>query len=184
MKHLSNSLLSRLYLFLLLFSLIGLLQTKEALAFTPYRCNDPRTIIDPLEPDINNTGLGFFCLVGISYNVFYSAITIVGIGLLLMLIVGGLRYLASGGDEKGLQQARHIITYAVAGMLISVSSIFFMTVIVSRILKPGCDPADTTCTGDPLMLLIPDFFCTVEGNLGWSGSLPPGIKNFCINYKQ
>ena len=159
-------------------------QSRSALAYI--RCTDPSQIINPLASNEFETGLGFYCLVEISYNVLYSALSLIGIGLLVMIAVGGLRYVVAGGDEKAIQTAKKTLTTAAAGLGIGVTSIFILIVVVSRIIKPGCDPSDVTCTGDPLQLLIPDYFCTGwvaggggPGNFGVKGGAPGWLQAFC-----
>lgn len=42
---------------------------------------------------------------------------IVGVLAVVFIIVGGLRYAASGGDAKGVAQAKGTITYAILGLI-------------------------------------------------------------------
>jgi len=56
---------------------------------------------------------GFECIVQIVLNL---AVRIAGIALFIMLIIGGFKYLTSGGDPKAAESARHTITYAIFGL--------------------------------------------------------------------
>ena len=44
---------------------------------------------------------------------------VVGVASVIMLIVGGLRYVLSGGDPKNTQAAKDTILYAVVGIVVA-----------------------------------------------------------------
>ena len=44
---------------------------------------------------------------------------IVGVAAVIMLVVGGLRYVLSGGDSKDTQAAKDTILYAVVGIVVA-----------------------------------------------------------------
>ena len=54
---------------------------------------------------------------------------IAGIALFIMLLVGGFRYLSSGGDPKALESAKHTIFYAIAGMIVIAASYIFLLIV-------------------------------------------------------
>lgn len=45
-------------------------------------------------------------------------ISVAGLALFAYLLMGGIKYITSGGDEKAVMEARKIITNAIIGMLI------------------------------------------------------------------
>jgi hypothetical protein len=47
----------------------------------------------------------------------------------VVLIYGGIRLVSSQGDPKALQEARGIITAAIAGLLFAIFSVFLLRVI-------------------------------------------------------
>lgn len=49
-------------------------------------------------------------------------IFIVGAVAVLMLIIGGMRYALSGGDQAGLTSGKNTIIYAIVGIVIAVAS--------------------------------------------------------------
>jgi len=51
------------------------------------------------------------------------------IALTFMLIVGGLKYLTSGGDAKNVQSAQQTITWALLGILFLVLAIVILRII-------------------------------------------------------
>jgi hypothetical protein len=69
---------------------------------------------------------GAQCIIA---NVISAAIRLIGITLLVMLVVGGLKILSSGGDPKALEAGKQTITSAIIGLLIAVFSWFFLQII-------------------------------------------------------
>ena len=53
-------------------------------------------------------------------NVLRVSVSLAGIALFAMLVFAGFRYLTSGGDPKGLEQAKGTLTYAIAGIALLV----------------------------------------------------------------
>jgi len=47
----------------------------------------------------------------------------------IMIIVGGIKYATSGGDEKAVASARSTIGLAIVGILLMIGAIVFLTVI-------------------------------------------------------
>jgi TRAP-type C4-dicarboxylate transport system permease small subunit len=52
------------------------------------------------------------------YNLLTAILALAGITVFIMLIIGGFRYITSGGDPKSTESAKNTITYAVAGLLV------------------------------------------------------------------
>ncbi|MCR4324717.1 MAG: pilin [Candidatus Curtissbacteria bacterium] len=52
-----------------------------------------------------------------------------GIAFFVMLIVGGFKYITSGGDPKNVGQAQSILTYAVIGIVLVVASWLILQLI-------------------------------------------------------
>lgn len=50
---------------------------------------------------------------------------------LVFLLIGGIRYVMSGGDKTGVEEARNQITGAIVGLLIVFGAWFIVTVIGS-----------------------------------------------------
>lgn len=51
-------------------------------------------------------------------NIIKVILSFVGFLALLAIIYGGIKYIISLGDEKGTEQAKHIILYAIVGLII------------------------------------------------------------------
>lgn len=57
----------------------------------------------------------------------------VGLIAVIMLILGGLRYITSGGDAKKVTDAKNTILYAIIGLIISVLSYAIVNFVLSTI---------------------------------------------------
>ena len=51
-------------------------------------------------------------------NVVVSILGLAGIALFLMLLIGGFKYLTSGGNPESVASAQKTITYAIIGLII------------------------------------------------------------------
>lgn len=56
---------------------------------------------------------GFECIVKIILRI---AVQLAGLAVFIMLLVGGFKYLTSGGDPKATESAKNTITYAIFGL--------------------------------------------------------------------
>lgn len=65
-------------------------------------------------------------------NAVSALIVLAGIVLFIMLMVGGVKFITSGGDPKSVEGAKHTITYAVGGLLLILLS-YLILVIISNI---------------------------------------------------
>ena len=61
----------------------------------------------------------------------------VGLIAVLMLLLGGVRYLTSGGDDQAVQKAKSTILYAIIGIVIVVLSYAVVFTITNALLDPG-----------------------------------------------
>ena len=74
------------------------------------------------------TFTGLECIVAKVLNI---AISLTGLGLIVMFFTGAFQLLMSGGDPKALQTGRATITYAFFGVIISISSWFIINLVAS-----------------------------------------------------
>lgn len=51
----------------------------------------------------------------------------------VMIIIGGFRYIISGGDSNGIQGAKNTIIYALVGLVIAVFSQTIVSVVLSKL---------------------------------------------------
>lgn len=69
---------------------------------------------------------GLECLMQIALQ---YIVGFVAIGVLVMLVIGGYKLLTSGGDPKGVEGGKNVITYAIMGLVIALLSVFIINFI-------------------------------------------------------
>lgn len=62
-------------------------------------------------------------------NIVNAAIGFAGICLFILLLVGGVRYITSGGDPKATEGAQKTITYAIGGLVVLLLSFMILVLI-------------------------------------------------------
>jgi hypothetical protein len=77
-----------------------------------------------------NTGSS---VAGIFAGVSNALIFLVGAVSVIMIIVGGLRYVLSNGDAKQTESAKNTILYAVIGVIVAVAAYAIVSFTVSHI---------------------------------------------------
>lgn len=61
-----------------------------------------------------------------------TLIFLVGAISVLMIIIGGLRYVLSGGDSAGIKSAKDTILYALIGVVVAILSYALVSFITGR----------------------------------------------------
>ncbi len=61
-----------------------------------------------------------------------SFLTFAGIILFVFLVMGGIKYITSGGDPKAIEGAQKTMTYAIGGLIVILLS-FLVLVIIGNI---------------------------------------------------
>jgi len=56
-------------------------------------------------------------------------IPLLGISLFVMLIIGGFKFITSGGDPKAVEEAKKTITWAVGGLVLASLAYFILILI-------------------------------------------------------
>jgi hypothetical protein len=69
---------------------------------------------------------GLECLIANVFNIF---LTLLGLAGFVMFVVGSFRWLVSGGNAKHLETARGTMTYAIAGIILALSSFIILRII-------------------------------------------------------
>lgn len=62
-------------------------------------------------------------------NLVSTLVAIGAFGLLIMLLLGGFKYLTSGGDQKAAESAKNTLTYAIAGFIFLAGSYMVLKII-------------------------------------------------------
>lgn len=66
-------------------------------------------------------------------NVVTTLSFIAGVACVIAIIIGGLMYITSAGDEKRVQTAKNTLLYAVIGVIISISAYAISAFVVDQI---------------------------------------------------
>lgn len=69
------------------------------------------------------------CLGDVFGNLVRSLLGFAGIVLFVVLIIGGFRYITSGGDPKAVEGAQKTLTYAIAGLIVILISFLILVLI-------------------------------------------------------
>lgn len=72
---------------------------------------------------------------GVFRQVTNTILYVVGIVAVIMLIVGGIRYVVSGGDSKKVTDAKNTVLYAIIGLVISLLAYAIVNFVMSAL--PG-----------------------------------------------
>jgi len=75
-------------------------------------------------------------LPGIIGSITTALVYIIGALSVLMIIVGGLRYVISGGDPKKTADAKNTITYAIVGVIVAIVSFAIIKFVVTAVATP------------------------------------------------
>ena len=70
---------------------------------------------------------------GVFKNVTNTILYIVGIIAVIMLIVGGIKYITSGGDSKKVTDAKNTVLYAIIGLVICLLAFAIVNFVVTTI---------------------------------------------------
>ncbi len=57
------------------------------------------------------------------------ALSLAGIAVLVMFVIGGFGFLTAGGDKEAAQKAQKTLTYAIAGLVLTVSAWIILKLI-------------------------------------------------------
>ena len=86
---------------------------------------------------------------GVFKKVTNTILYIVGIIAVIMLIIGGIRYVTSGGDAKKVTDAKNTVLYAIIGLVISLLAFAIVNFVILAL--PSSDNKENT---DEASLLI------------------------------
>ncbi len=70
---------------------------------------------------------------GVFTRITNTVLFAVGIISVVMLIIGGLRYIISGGDSKKVTDAKNTIMYAIIGLIIAILSYAIVNFVISAV---------------------------------------------------
>ena len=79
---------------------------------------------------------------GVFKQVTNTILYIVGIIAVVMLIIGGIKYVISGGDAKKVTDAKNTVLYAIIGLVIAFLAFAIVNFVISAL--PSSDDANDT----------------------------------------
>ncbi len=82
-----------------------------------------------------------------------TVLFIVGVIAVIMLIIGGIKYVISGGDSKKVTDAKNTVLYAIIGMVIAVFSYAIVTFVLSALPGSGEEKTEQTQEGTGALFL-------------------------------
>lgn len=85
-------------------------------------------------------GTDLFAQNGLFKKIADTLIFIVGAVAVIMLIIGGLRYVLSAGDAKNVTAAKDTILYAIVGIVVALLSFALINFVVGQ-LNPSAKPS-------------------------------------------
>jgi len=77
----------------------------------------------------SSTGSGLFGVIKIVIQVM---LLIGGVIAVIMIILGGLRYMTSNGDQADVKSAKDTILYAIVGLVVAISGYSIVTWVVGN----------------------------------------------------
>lgn len=75
----------------------------------------------------------------------------VGIVAVIMLIIGAVKYVVSGGDQQAVASAKNTIIYSIVGIVIAIMAFAIVNFVLGRVTTPTAGGIQTT---DTLNLMV------------------------------
>lgn len=88
--------------------------------------NQDGTVCDTGLPAVTPNGTTIPTVIGIVFG-------IIGILSVIMVVIGGLRFITAQGDPSGIAKARQTIIYSVIGLAIAVSAEAIVAFVLNRV---------------------------------------------------
>jgi len=123
MKQLKTILTSLALIFGLSLSFAGTSLAAPVDLFPDAACNGNTTVC----PD--KSGDGVFSLVKTVINVL---LTVAGITAVIMIIIGGIRYVTSNGEQAHIKSAKDTILYAIVGLVVTILAFAIVNFVVGK----------------------------------------------------
>lgn len=86
-----------------------------------------------------------------------TVLYIVGVIAVIMLIIGGIRYVVSGGDAKKVTDAKNTVLYAIIGLVIAVFAYAIVNFVISSL--PSSSDQTKAADENKTSLLIDSANC-------------------------
>lgn len=122
------------YTLLLLTSAIAIgtiILPVNALAFNGSPSSGAESARAPSQPT------DLFGTAGIFNTITNIMLYVIGAVAVIMIVIGGLRYVISGGDSKTVEAAKNTILYAVIGIIVALLAYAVVDFVVNAIAESG-----------------------------------------------
>lgn len=68
----------------------------------------------------------------VPYIILQTVVLVVGIASVITIIIGGIKYIVSGGDSAGIESAKNTVLYAVIGLVVALFAQVIIATVLSR----------------------------------------------------
>lgn len=83
------------------------------------------------------------CIFPLLVNFIFWGILLGSTVAVFIIVIAGIRFIASGGDPKRVEQARKTIIYAIAGLIL-MYLVFFIINVIGHVTGASCVTANPT----------------------------------------
>lgn len=80
-----------------------------------------------------SSGGGIFNQGGIISKIIQTLIFVVGAVSVIMIVIGGFRYVMSAGDSSAVNDAKNTVLYAIVGLVVAISAQAILTFVLNRL---------------------------------------------------
>lgn len=118
---------------------LGLSFVAPTVAYAaPEDCSDDNLTSDPLNSGANcaqgsGTADNLFAQGGVFQTVTNILLFLVGAISVIMLIIGGIRYVVSGGDQSAVTGAKNTILYAIVGIVVAFLAFAAVNFVITQL---------------------------------------------------
>lgn len=113
---------------------------------------------------------GLECLLA---NILTVFIALIGMAAFVMVLIAGIRYLLSGGNTKGTEQARSTLTMAILGIVVALSAFIILNLLsaftgvdLTQFFIPRDTSSSTGATTAPTCAGVCETACTGAPAMG------------------
>ncbi len=85
-----------------------------------------------IQQGVNDSGGSGQKLQPVIKNVVNVILYAIGVAAVIMIVIGGLRYVVSGGDSSGVSGAKNTILYAVVGLVIAIMAYAIVNFVLTQ----------------------------------------------------
>lgn len=96
-------------------------------------CSSPHTVASAVCVDNKKTGDPVTGPNGIILKAANIIAIIAGVAAIIAIIIGGLKYVTSGGDSGGVSSAKQTILYALIGLIVIILARTIITFVIHKI---------------------------------------------------